>query len=143
MPFKAFVFAIAVVVLLLMGIGAHRVIFNSDSSGKPNKAQLWNEFLLLKPNMSKESLRYIDKINYVYLIGIRDTSKAPIFAVDPVTAGWSLRSRRQYAGGKVIRYCRGRLSLSIDSNTEAAMTDFGIYWSSDRGSSVYCSQKRD
>jgi hypothetical protein len=141
MRYKVLTVAIAALVLVLVAFGIGRTILNSDLSGKPTKDQLLAEMSRLQPMSSKATIRYTNKLNAVYITGQGAARGDPLFNVDPVTAGWSFRSRRQYSGGEIVRYCRGRLSLSLDTRTEAPIVDFGIYWSSDRGSSFYCSEE--
>jgi hypothetical protein len=137
MFYRALTIVIAVLALALIVFGVSRTIRNSDQSGKPTREQLMVEISQLQPLSKKEELRYVNKINTVYVIG-RSRGKA-VFAVDPTTAGWSFKSRRRYEGGEVVRYCRGRLALSVDTSTNSS-ADFGIYWVSDRSSGFYCAQ---
>lgn len=136
---KALTAAIGALVLTLVAFGIAQTMWNSDLSGKPTKEQLLVEMSRLRPMSGKSAIRYINKLSAVYVIGQGTTGGRQLFDVDPVAAGWSFESRRRYDGGEVVRYCRGRLTLSVDTNAKATTADFGIYWSSDRSSSFYCS----
>lgn len=134
---KALNIFVAVFVTTIMAIVLLR-LFNSDTTGKPGRQVLMAEMSRLRPLSGMADVRYVDKLTYIYV-----TAKGPVrggspFHVDPTSLGWSFKSRRAYVDGEVIRYCRGRLALSIDTNPKKQVADFGIDWTSDRGSERYC-----
>lgn len=139
--YRALTILIAVLVLAFMAFGIGRVFLNSDGSGKPSKQQLLAEMSQLRPSSGLAGIRYVNKISTVYVTAQGASSSGNVFDVDPAMVGWAFKSRRRHEGGEVVRYCRGRLTLSVDTNTKAGTADFGIYWASDRGSSFYCAQK--
>ena len=138
--YRALTIAITVLVIVFMAFGIGRMTLNSDGSGKPSRQQLLKEMSRLRPSSGLAGIRYVDRISAVYVTAHGPIKGGEVFDVDPPAAGWTFKSKRRYEDGEIVRYCRGRLTLSIDTNTKAATADYGIYWASDRGGSFYCAQ---
>ncbi len=116
---------------LMTVLGLARLL-NGDWSGKPSEARLVAELTRLRPSLVMSDFRYVDKLIGAYVTADVPDGRSYALGVDPLMAGWSLKTKRRYTGGEVLTYCRGRLALMLDTTATARITSIDIHWVSDR-----------
>jgi len=65
------------------------------------------------------------------------------YGVFVAEAKWILKEKQDKSDGTRLIYCRGRIALDLEIMSRGGQTavDIGTYWTSDKGSSRYCSSK--
>lgn len=118
-------------------------ISGDDYSSSPDKETLEREFSRFQDIYGGPS-EYFNKVMikgyHSALVASSDTRDISIRMAETAKAnGWTLRAKRETATASSMKFCKGRLALALDVQKSGERFQYGIYWTSDRNNSLYCS----
>lgn len=114
-----------------------------DYSSNPSKQRLRQEFAPFHK-------QYGGQAEYFNKLTIKGYSSEHISALNKgdvpreiagvaLANDWILVSRKVTSSTASMKFCKGRLTLALDFEKSQRHFQYGIYWTSDRTSALYCS----
>lgn len=129
--------AIATFVSAMFAFGLYRCT-TGDYKDKPDQRELADEIAAIHQRLGGR-LHYVQRGTWV---GMYATSESAMDVSGVLrTDGWTEFPNGANSGKKL---CKGRLALLMETTTHMGKSaiEYGIYWSSDRGSTFFCATDR-